>query len=289
MKNDWLLDYRKDVTSQTGEDGIIDKVFEIIGTQSKWCVEFGAYDGKFCSNTYNLINRGGYSAVLIEPSKGRYKALEKNYADKPNVVLLNSFIDIEGANSLDNILSRTPIPTEFDLLVIDIDGNDYHIWQSLEKYHPRVVIIEFNSTIPLNLEIVQPKEKIHDCGASLLAVYNLGKQKGYQLVCISGDNAIFVEEKNFALFNIDNNHPSELWKEFESKSITQIYQKCDGTLVITGNDRLNWHGVKIKQSAIQVLPKFLRFFPGLDNFWTRMIKRLYYKVFRLGSMNRDVL
>jgi len=58
MKNDWLLDYRKDVTSQTGEDGIIDKVFEIIGTQSKWCVEFGAYDGKFCSNTYNLINRG---------------------------------------------------------------------------------------------------------------------------------------------------------------------------------------------------------------------------------------
>jgi len=204
-------------------------------------------------------------------------------------VLLNSFIDIEGANSLDNILSRTPIPTEFDLLVIDIDGNDYHIWQSLEKYHPRVVIIEFNSTIPLNLEIVQPKEKIHDCGASLLAVYNLGKQKGYQLVCISGDNAIFVEEKNFALFNIDNNHPSELWKEFESKSITQLYQKYDGTLVITGNDRLNWHGIKIKQSAIQVLPKFLRFFPGLDNFWTRMIKRLYYKVFRLSSMNRDVL
>ena len=41
-KNDWSLDHRKKITSQCGEDGIIEKIFEMIGVQNKWCVEFGA-------------------------------------------------------------------------------------------------------------------------------------------------------------------------------------------------------------------------------------------------------
>lgn len=62
-KNDGLLDYRRNVTSQCGEDGIIEKIFEMIGARNKWCVEFGAYDGKHLSNSYNLINRGVFSGT----------------------------------------------------------------------------------------------------------------------------------------------------------------------------------------------------------------------------------
>ena len=54
-KNQFLLNYRKNVTSQFGEDGIIEKIFEIIPEQNHWCVECGAGDGKALSNSFNLI------------------------------------------------------------------------------------------------------------------------------------------------------------------------------------------------------------------------------------------
>nr|VFK56242.1 MAG: hypothetical protein BECKTUN1418F_GA0071002_10832 [Candidatus Kentron sp. TUN]VFK61659.1 MAG: hypothetical protein BECKTUN1418D_GA0071000_115613 [Candidatus Kentron sp. TUN]VFK62495.1 MAG: hypothetical protein BECKTUN1418E_GA0071001_10812 [Candidatus Kentron sp. TUN] len=62
----WLLEYRRNVYSQTGEDGIIEKILDIIPRNDKWCVEFGAWDGSFLSNTRHLIEHKGFSAVLIE-------------------------------------------------------------------------------------------------------------------------------------------------------------------------------------------------------------------------------
>jgi hypothetical protein len=62
----WLLDFKSDTYSQTGEDGIIKKILEIIPQNDKWCVDFGAWDGLYLSNTRNLIETKGYSAILIE-------------------------------------------------------------------------------------------------------------------------------------------------------------------------------------------------------------------------------
>jgi len=72
--NNWLALYRKNITSQSGEDGIIEKIFELIKGDN-WCVEFGACDGKSTSNTWNLINNKGWSAVPIEPNKKKIKNL----------------------------------------------------------------------------------------------------------------------------------------------------------------------------------------------------------------------
>ena len=55
-----LISYAKDYTSQNGEDGIIEKIFNILpslddSTNYRTCVDVGAWDGKHLSNTYSLL------------------------------------------------------------------------------------------------------------------------------------------------------------------------------------------------------------------------------------------
>src|SRR5215471_16231243 len=76
-QNNYLLKYAKLVTSQDGEDGVIDEVLRRLGVSRGWCVEFGAYDGKTDSNTWNLIHNGGWKAVLIEPYAKAFQTLKK--------------------------------------------------------------------------------------------------------------------------------------------------------------------------------------------------------------------
>ena len=83
--NDWLNGFAQNVNSQTGEDGIIEKVLDVIGTGNQWCVEFGAWDGKYLSNTYNLITNKAHSAVLIEGDSNRFSDLVENFEGNPNV------------------------------------------------------------------------------------------------------------------------------------------------------------------------------------------------------------
>jgi hypothetical protein len=77
----WLLDYRRDVHSQTGEEEVIEKILDVIGETNKWCVEFGAWDGLHLTNTRHLIEQKHYSAVLIEGDDRRFCELERNYAN----------------------------------------------------------------------------------------------------------------------------------------------------------------------------------------------------------------
>ena len=72
-----LSDFGHNVHSQFGEDGIIEKVFQILGTTSKRCIEFGAWDGFHLSNTANLWTKG-WAGVLIEANSAKYRELVKN-------------------------------------------------------------------------------------------------------------------------------------------------------------------------------------------------------------------
>jgi hypothetical protein len=281
-ENCWLLDCRKNVTSQFGEDGIIEKILSMLPKIDKWCVEFGAWDGVFCSNTHHLIKKRGYKGVLIEGDSGKFPALKETYKEYSDQILLNRFIEFEGLNSLDNILAETQIPRGFDVLSIDIDGNDYHIWKSLTGYEPKVVVIEFNMTIPMEMEAVQSKEKISDFGASLLSLHKLGLSKGYELVSVTDNNGIFVKKEFFSLFGIEDNSPQELWKPFETMYSTKVYQKYDGTLVLVGNDKLFWYtpALRVTQESIQIIPRFLRHFPANVSRMRRLIAKLFFTIFR---------
>jgi hypothetical protein len=109
--NLWLNRFSKNVTSQCGEDGIIEKILDVMGDNNKWCVEFGAWDGKNLSNTFNLIQNKDYSAVLIEPDSDRFKELVATHQSNQKVFPINAFVGFEEHDSLDVHLRTTDIPT----------------------------------------------------------------------------------------------------------------------------------------------------------------------------------
>ena len=259
-KSTWLIDYKSNVNSQGGEDGIIEKILEIIPDNSGWCVEFGAWDGIFLSNIRNLIQSKGYSAVFIEGSKSRFDILCKNYEPNPNVVCVNKFVGFESNNNLDQILTETQIPKDFDLLSIDIDGNDYHVWKSVSEYKPKAICIEFNPTIPTEIKFVQPADTSINQGCSLLSIVELSREKGYELVAVLSLNAFFVRKEYFPLFGIKDNNPEVLRTDLSL--ITHIFVGYDGKIFLRGSKKLLWHGMEIKEKRIQHLPSVIQRLPG---------------------------
>jgi len=255
----WLLEHKRDVFSQTGEDGIIAKILEVIPENDKWCVEFGAWDGMYLTNTRNLIESQGYSAVLIEADKHKFQNLQKNYAQKDNVITICRFVGFTKEDNLDHILSATPVPLNFDLLSIDIDGNDYYIWKSIAKYRPKVVVIEFNPTIPTPIGFVQPANPSLNQGASLLALVELAKEKGYELVSVLPFNAFFVKQEYYQRFQIESNAPEVLRTDLDA--VTYLFSGYDGTIFLRGGRTLLWHGITLNEASFQRLPKYLRTFP----------------------------
>ena len=275
----WFEEYAKDVTSQSGEDGILARIFELIPNGNKWCCEFGAWDGKKYSNTYQLIANNDWSGVLIEADPSKVVDLRKTYENNDRVVLINAFVEFEGENVLDNLLGKTGIPNDFDLLSIDIDGNDYHVWAALKHYKPKVVIIEFNQSIPNHVEFVQEARPDVCHGNSLLSLTKLAQTKGYELVAVTETNAIYVLSELFALFGLTDNSLSAM-RPF-SPYTTDIFQMYDGTVVLAGNQTMIWHGVNMPSQKFQIVPRYLRKFPGVMNGLQMTLFRVWRSAFRL--------
>lgn len=255
----YLSRHASSVTSQFGEDGIIAKILEIIGTANRWCVEFGAWDGRYLSNTWDLINNSNWNAVLIEGNPQRAERLRHSHQARAGEVFVEcAYVGWEGANSLDAILSRTPIPTDFDVLSIDIDGNDWHVWQALSRYRPRLVVIEFNPTASNDLFFVQDPDPAINQGASLRALVDLAREKGYELAATTIINGLFVRAEDFPKLGIADNSIDAM----HSPAITtEICHGYDGTIFGAGHMMLNWHQLSITQEDLQILPVALRKYP----------------------------
>lgn len=194
-QNDWLIRHGHNITSQGGEDGIIEQIFTLLDAhehcgkdQRRWCVEFGAWDGKHLSNTWQLLYNQAdkWSGVLIEADAARVRQMQDMYSAHSNVTCVHSFITLDGEDRLASVLERAQaeLPVDLDLMSIDVDGADYHIWAELEQYSPKVVIIEFNPTIPNNVVYIQARSTNIYRGSSLAALIDLGMKKG-GLRCLS--------------------------------------------------------------------------------------------------------
>ena len=260
LNNKWLLEFAANVTSQNGEDGIVAKILDVIGSPVGWCVEFGAWDGKHLSNTYDLITRRNFSGVLIEGSPKRFAQLRETFRGNSRVTAVNSFVGFTAADGLDTILARTPIPEDFDVLSIDIDGNDYHVWAACTQYRPRLVVIEYNPTIASSVDFVQEADPRLHQGSSMLALTRLAQEKGYELVSATLHNCFFVRADFFPRFDIANNSVAAIRPD--ESLVTHIFNGMDGTVFVRGYGRLVWHGIPYRESRMQVIPRLLRGFPG---------------------------
>lgn len=189
-----MKEFEKKIYSQQGEDGIIEHIFSKIGVTNKIAVEIGVAanwngpKGSEC-NTYNLAMNG-------------WKTFWFDIMDVD--VKPDNCTFVKGMLTADNVLEvfrQQQIPIEFDLLSIDIDGNDYHIREQLEIYRPRVCIQEYNGCYDSNTEYIMPRNDDYVCndklfGASLLSMYNQAQRQGYDLVYCDqrGVNAFFVRK-----------------------------------------------------------------------------------------------
>ncbi len=271
-----LNEYSNKIYSQFGEDGIINEILNRIGGNNldKWCVEFGARDGISDSNTYNLIKNNNYKAILIEGDKKYYKKLCKNFISD-EIVKLNKFVDFEGNNSLEKILQSTKIPKNFDLLSIDIDGCDYFIFKSLEIYRPKILCIEFNHLIPNEVEFIQKKDFKIKQGSSAKSIIELAKKKNYCLVGCTLSNLFFIENNlKSSVIQNDKIQIEDIRDDKEIKNL--IFCGYDGTLLTTLPLELSWHKLKIENKKIQILPFYLRSFPGDYN----IFQKIFFLIFR---------
>ena len=237
-----LNDFSFNIYSQNGEDGIIQEInnkLKLHNTENYWCVEFGAWDGVHLSNTYNLITKG-CKGIYIEGDKRKFKELLKTKEKHPNLIAFNKYISKNyfSENSLDNILSQTEIPIDFDLLSIDIDSFDLEVWESLKNYFPKIIIIEINSEYPPGVLKWHSDRNANVNGNSFSATLNVAKDKGYELVFHSG-NMIFVRKELFNHLNINPKfikYPellyNDTWLSIEKNKYTKLVRRIFAFLIV---------------------------------------------------------
>jgi hypothetical protein len=195
-----LSDHEYRVFSQWGEDGIIQFLLRHIPVEHRTFVEFGVGDYTEANTRFLLVNNN-WTGLVIDSSAENIESIRKGpvcwgYGLKA----VHSFITTDNINRL---LEENGVTGEIGLLSIDIDGNDYWVWQAIEVINPLIVVIEYNHkfgsdaavTIPYNERFARAQaHPLIYFGASLKALCILANRKGYAFVgCNSnGVNAFFV-------------------------------------------------------------------------------------------------
>ncbi len=260
-----LSSYARNVYSQNGEDGIIQEACARLNITKGYFVEFGAWDGKYLSNTYNLYENYGWSGCYIEGDQARFHTLSKNI-DPEKILAINCFVSIDGENTLDKILKRNGIDRHLDILSIDIDSDDLAVWASIKDYRSKIVVIEYNPTIPNACEFVQaPGVQI---GNAPLSIIKLGAAKGYWPFAVTDTNLLFVQKELFDQLRLRRAPTiSELRQE-----VGFIFLGYDGSIMTTGDIKGNrWN---YNAPILQTFPKFLRYY-GRKKIFIDVIKIFY--------------
>jgi len=191
------------IFSKNGGDGILLYIFSKIGCTNRAFVEMGVEDGREC-NTANLSLNFGWKGLLIDANEVWIRSAQLFYQGElgkmsGNVKTAACFVTAENINQL---LKDNGFEGEIDLLSIDIDGNDYWVWQAINAINPRVVVAEYNASFgpDRSLTVKYDPHRFYGkdlyFGASLAAFKKLADSKGYILIgCdFQGHDAFFVRK-----------------------------------------------------------------------------------------------
>ncbi|HEY5653244.1 MAG TPA: hypothetical protein VIR63_02610 [Pontiella sp.] len=193
-----LIPYGRKMFSQNDEDGIIIEIFKRIGTTNRTFVEFGCGDGME-NNSYGLLFQG-WNGLWIDGSTKNINKIRTGLQEtiaSGQLKVLESFITKDNINEL---ISGQISDKEIDLLSVDIDGNDYFVWDAITCTKPRVLIMEYNAKfIPpvhycMNYDPNHMWDYTDHGGMSLKFIEEKAAAKDYSLVgcSLSGANAFFV-------------------------------------------------------------------------------------------------
>lgn len=196
-----LKDAEFKVFSQWGDDGLIQFLVSALDVANEYFVEFGVEDYRE-SNTRFLMMNNNWSGMVMDASpKNIDKIVHSEYFWKYDLKATCAFIRRGNINEL---LAEAGVAGKIGLLHIDIDGNDYWIWEAISVTEPVIVIVEYNSVFGVDRAITIPYQETFArttahfsnlfYGASLRALGHLAGKKGYAFVgCNSaGNNAYFV-------------------------------------------------------------------------------------------------
>jgi isopenicillin N synthase-like dioxygenase len=244
------------------------------------------------SNTYSLLAGNGnehakdggegtqWSGVLIEANPQKFRELKKLYDPLVGNICVCAEVSYKptSSRSLMSILKRDAphLPPDFDFLSIDIDGMDYWVLadtlgvsipmseimegEMSNSYRPKVICIEFNPTMPIDLVYVQPRDDNIRHGSSLSALVELANAANYTLVETTLFNAFFVQKEIYDMHLVKEVPDTSIEALHEVSMGTELYQLYDGTTHLWGCKRL-WHRLPIDEEKIQMLPPEKRSFP----------------------------
>ncbi len=274
--------FETNVFSQFGEDGVIQELLRRIQglvPLSHQAIEFGASDGINCSNTRSLLLHSAFHVVYIESNKKLFKQLLENTRGL-NVTNILTFINSTNLNTLEDVLeSHNLAKIEFDLLSIDIDGNDYWILDSFTTFRPKIIVVEFNPTIPIDVSYVQPRNSFVRHGSSALALMHLGNQKGYSAVHATSCNLFLLRDDIADQISHDLIGVNSLPHLIKNPATpVHCFSAIDGTLLFSNNVFIHWHRIPVKESKLQILPRYLRKATGDYNWVQKMLFFLRFKL-----------
>lgn len=198
-----LREHEFKVFSQFGEDGIIDHLLRHIAVPRRFFVEFGVETYRE-ANTRFLLTQQAWHGLLLEGSERDVSTIRRDAIHwRQHLQVVNAFITRENINEL---LEKNGAAGPIGLLSIDVDGNDYWIWEATTVSQPAIVVMEYNALFGAERAVTVPydpafrRDTAHwsqvYIGASLRALVRLGARKGYAFVGTNraGNNAFFVEK-----------------------------------------------------------------------------------------------
>ena len=269
-RKDGLIRFAADNTSQNGEDGVLERIFELIPCSEprRWCVDVGAWDGVHLSNTFSLLrDRTTWRGILVEADSTRFDQLCRLYNETNNIcVRATVACDASKGSALNSLIYEhaADCPVNFDFLCIDIDGSDYWVLHDLlleGHFHPKVVCIEFNPSMPDDLIYIPPRNDDVRHGASLAALVELAESHDYVLVETTLFNGFFVTKDLYREYLCHEVPETSIESLHETTMGTTLYQLYDGTIKLAGCKKLLWHRLPIEEDNLQVLPTKQRHFP----------------------------
>ncbi|MCW2760994.1 MAG: hypothetical protein JWR85_1195 [Marmoricola sp.] len=209
--------------SQNGEDGVLLEILNRIGVTNRFFVEFGIQNGSE-GNCVLLADVFGWSGVFIENDDANFAELSAKYAGFP----VRTVQDLVTAARIDDIFRETGVPERPDVVSIDIDGNDVYVWDALEDFRPRVIVIEYNSGIRTSGPVAQPHDPDRAWdgsgafGSSLGALDTVARRKGYRLAHtdLTGTNAFYVDEEDWQRLGV-----SDVRRRNQNFGLTGITQR----------------------------------------------------------------